>query len=68
MAKLKLDVDTLEVQSFETAQAKGERGTVAAHALAPKTPYCSADCTEEWTCGIWCPPTTDPQNTEPCLC
>lgn len=66
MDKLKLDLDTLDVQSFETAETEGERGTVAAHAA--KTPLCSAECTEEWSCGIWCPPTYDPNPTEPCLC
>ena len=66
MAKLRLDVDELDVQSFETAEDAGERGTVAANEAA--TRQCSARCTEDPSCGIWCPPTDDPNSTGPCLC
>jgi hypothetical protein len=61
MKKLTLKIDQLTVDSFETVQARGAAGTVHA---AEGTPHCS----EQWTCGIWCPETTDPQPTAPCQC
>ncbi len=65
MKKLKLE--NLEVESFETAAVEGKAGTVVAH--APVTQYVGCkDTVEDYTCGIWCPPTQDPQNTGPCAC
>lgn len=61
MKKLTLKLGDLRVSSFETAQGRGEHGTVHGAAATPH-------CTEQWTCGIWCPETTDPQPTGPCRC
>lgn len=66
MKKLALKLDALEVQSFETAPVARTKGTVEGNAA--ETAFCSWDCTEEWTCGVWCPPTQDPNPTEPCAC
>jgi hypothetical protein len=65
MKKLTLNVDELQVRSFETGSTEDKAGTV--HANAITTRACPPD-TEYWTCGIWCPPTTDPANTGPCAC
>lgn len=62
--KLTLNMDELEVVSFETYAAEGEAGTVEAHITGTRC----KDTVEDYTCGIWCPPTTDPQNTGPCAC
>lgn len=41
MSKLKLDLDTLEVESFRTETAEeGERGTVHGHIFILASPYC----------------------------
>jgi hypothetical protein len=61
MKKLTLNIDDLTVHSFQTEQVRGTAGTVFGEAATPR-------CTENWTCGIWCPQTTDPQNTGPCAC
>lgn len=56
MKKLKLDVETLAVDSFPTAAAAKETGTVQGYD-APTYPYPSCGCT---TGGSWvaalCPP------------
>lgn len=66
MKKLTLRLDDLKVTSFETQQVGGRAGTVhgAAKSNEPDCPNWS----ENWTCGIWCPETTDPQETAPCQC
>lgn len=61
MKKLTLKIDELTVSSFQTAQTPRATGTVHGEAATPR-------CTEQWTCGIWCPPTTDPAETGPCAC
>ena len=66
MKKLALKLETLEVQSFETQAVREGRGTVAGHA-APQ-PFDSWDCTEDPSCGLWCPPTQDQSPTGPCAC
>jgi len=48
MKKLSLDVDTLRVESFDTADTQAVRGTVAAHDGATCT-YPCASCVN--TCG-----------------
>ena len=52
MKKLSLNVDNLRVESFDTSKLVDERGTVAAHALAPSYPdpvwTCAYHCT--WVC------------------
>jgi hypothetical protein len=58
MKKLTLQIDELTVSSFQTADATEEPGTV----FAARATY------GQWTCGIWCPPTTDPKITGPCAC
>jgi len=65
MAKLTLKLDELEVSSFETADGEREAGTVVGHVA---TRGGCPDTVEDYTCGIWCPPTQDPQDTGPCLC
>lgn len=66
MKKLTLKVDDLKVHSFETAEVRGVVGTVQGH--APKTVVESCNWSDCWTCGIWCPETTNPQDTGPCAC
>ncbi|HVH12851.1 MAG TPA: hypothetical protein VM759_07360 [Longimicrobium sp.] len=65
MKKLTLKADDLKVLSFETAPVRGRAGTV--HGAANTTPNCP-QWSEFWTCGIWCPETTDPEVTGPCNC
>ena len=64
MKKLSLKVEELKIESFESVKQAEARGTVAGHATGRNCP----DTIEDYTCGIWCPPTTDPQNTGPCAC
>lgn len=61
MKKLKLD--DLKVSSFETQDTAGRFGTV--HGAASGKSCVWSEC---WTCGIWCPETTDPAPTAPCQC
>jgi hypothetical protein len=65
MKKLTLNIDDLKVKSFRTGDERAAEGTV--HGAAITTTACPPR-TEYWTCGIWCPPTTDPANTGPCAC
>ncbi len=58
MKKLKLNADDLQVNSFQTAQVEQATGTV----------HGAAATFGQWTCGIYCPNTTNPQNTGPCAC
>jgi hypothetical protein len=54
MRKLTLDMDALEIQSFETAEKGEERGTVRAASTD------AGDCTVGWTgYGNLCPSTPD---------
>jgi hypothetical protein len=49
MNKLKLDLDELKVESFDTDGSSRAVGTVHAH--APPTYWCdSADCQTDWSC------------------
>jgi ABC-type multidrug transport system permease subunit len=57
MSKLKLNADALQVNSFQTAEVQAETGAMQARATYG-----------QWTCGIYCPPTTNPQTTGPCAC
>jgi hypothetical protein len=56
--KLKLDIERLEVEAFETAQATGGRGTVqgrdAASDTCPGTDWISCPYTCEVTCSPAC--------------
>ena len=64
MKKLTLKMDDLRVDSFQTGQVRVTTGTVhGANTGTRCEPW-----SEFWTCGIWCPPTTDPQATGPCQC
>ncbi|HEU4883182.1 MAG TPA: hypothetical protein VFT45_13070 [Longimicrobium sp.] len=65
MKKLTLKMDDLKVDSFETAQVRAAGGTVHANAAVSGVSCRWSDC---WTCGIWCPETTNPENTAPCQC
>lgn len=66
MKKLTLKMDDLKVDSFETARVRGMTGTV--HGAAKTIPYDCQQWSEFWTCGIWCPETTNPEETAPCQC
>lgn len=65
MKKLTLKIDDLQVDSFETAQVRATGGTVHGAAAVSGESCRWSDC---WTCGIWCPETTDPKATAPCQC
>lgn len=65
MRKLRLQVEDLEVVSFETDRERGMRGTVAGHKTAPPTedptclgqPSCDpnvATCNGGYTCYVSC--------------
>jgi hypothetical protein len=55
MNKLKLNTDALRVNSFEPGETQAG-------------PLQAAATFGQWTCGIYCPPTTNPQATGPCAC
>jgi hypothetical protein len=65
MRKIALKLDTLAVESFQTAVATAAVGTVRAHDDAV-TQFCTRICTDEYSCPV--------QNTEyescqiACLC
>jgi hypothetical protein len=65
MRKLKLSVEALKVKSLLMGEADDVAGTV--QGLAITTAACPPR-TSVWTCGIYCPQTTDPQVTGPCAC
>jgi hypothetical protein len=79
MRKLKLEVENLEVESFETALAPSEKGTVEAYAtgfLGTDPCYTCGDttcigthdgdvCTYNYTCGDCQPPVL---TVESCPC
>lgn len=50
MRKVKLDLESLTVDSFSTCPASAERGTVVAHVKASAD--CSVVCTFEWDCTV----------------
>jgi hypothetical protein len=55
MKKLKLDLDTIRVTTFEAAEKAEPRGTVAGHLRTPDCVLTLDDtcwCTEQMTC--WC--------------
>jgi hypothetical protein len=60
MKKVQLKLDTLQVESFETAERVVERGTVEGHQIATRFGGCTAStcppyncfCTENDSC--WC--------------
>jgi hypothetical protein len=47
MRKVKLDIESLAVESFSTCPAPANRGTVVAHDASA---YCSVVCTYWWDC------------------
>jgi hypothetical protein len=49
MKKIKLELESLIIESFETAAAAGERGTVEAHA-----PGSNERCNSDWSCVDTC--------------
>jgi hypothetical protein len=55
MRKLKLDIDTLSVQSFSTDMARETVGTVKGHA-----PPSFFACTAQYSCATHCEATTCP--------
>lgn len=64
--KMKLDVDAVQVESFETSPASGGEGTVHAHATkinscVPTDCTCETDCgcSGQWTCPGSVPGTCD---------
>lgn len=67
MRKLSLSLADLQVHSFETGPAGNGAGTVHGAIVATDTPQCRQK-TRDWSCGIVCAPTKDPQATGPCQC
>jgi hypothetical protein len=65
MKKLALNVESLQVKSLFMGAGEDLAGTV--HGAAITTAACPPR-TAAWTCGIYCPPTTDPAVTGPCAC
>jgi hypothetical protein len=65
MSKLKLDLNELRIESFETKDAEEARGTVQAHASAIMTcPSTCASCVTCYaTCFASCPANTCGGNT-----
>ena len=54
MEKIRLDLESIEAQSFETAEVRGERGgTVYAHRQT-EAPTCHVDCTFVIDCTSAC--------------
>jgi hypothetical protein len=51
MKKLRLDLDTLSIQTFEIDQAPSARGTVQAH-LPSTAPDVCPKCTRNWYCTV----------------
>lgn len=82
MGKLVLNVETLQVESFETVPQVSSRGTVAgqealvpARALVPTDQCtseweatCDTDCDTGYTCGTLCWGTSACQRTQFPLC
>lgn len=62
----KLELEALEVESFETAAGEKQAGTVVGHEPITRAPGC-LDTVEDYTCGVWCRPRRT-RWTEPCLC
>ncbi|MDB4952118.1 MAG: hypothetical protein JWM27_4767 [Gemmatimonadetes bacterium] len=57
MAKMKLDMDTLVVDSFATDEADGGRGTVVGHEATFRcgtTDQCTANSCGAGTCALSC--------------
>lgn len=55
MRKLKLDLEQLEVTSFDTAEESRSRGTVLGHKLPPPTEWhCEDTYVGYWTCDYTC--------------
>ena len=58
MKKVQLDVDALQVESFETAERREERGTVEANQIVTRLNNCTNTtcppyhcfCTEDYSC------------------
>jgi hypothetical protein len=74
MNKLKLDLDELKVESFDTDGSPGSKGTVYAH--APYTYMCESvpECQTDWSCEgrvsmcDWNCSTPPPTNDISCSC
>jgi hypothetical protein len=49
MRKVKLEVESLAVESFSTCPAPAKQGTVVAHEASAD---CSVVCTFEWDCTV----------------
>ena len=62
MHKMKLELDTLRVETFDTAAASGEGGTVVAHSNPSNGPNCGSayDACQTGLCTYDCPPTYSP--------
>jgi hypothetical protein len=63
MRKIKLAIETLEVQSFAIQAASAGRGTVAAHAATQAGPNCGSafDACQTGLCTGDCEPTFSPE-------
>ena len=60
MKKMRLDLESLDVEAFATSEAEGERGTVQGHwsqvgtCDAAFVATCQVNGTCAWTCGSGC--------------
>ncbi|HVH13931.1 MAG TPA: hypothetical protein VM759_12805 [Longimicrobium sp.] len=74
MKKLRLDIEALTVETFDTDDSPGGRGTVLAH--APYTYMCESapECVTDWSCEggqtrcAWACSTPPVSNDVSCLC
>ena len=66
MRKIRLDLDKLSVETYETSSAETERGTVQGHwsqlgTCSPRVATCQVNGTCQWTCWYRC------NDTSTCL-
>jgi len=52
MNKMKLDLDALQIESFDTSEAREERGTVRGHDATEDLTFCQESCAG--TCATHC--------------
>ena len=63
MRKISLDLDRLQVETFQTLRANAIKGTARAHEAVPWTQPLTCSCTQPMTSPIcWCPNPTPITN------
>jgi hypothetical protein len=68
MKKIRLSLDALRVESFETGGEPREGGTVHAHATRPNQNTCAFSCATCITCQTCPKPTFEESCPETCTC